>query len=135
MFTAFNIYHSCLPFHIFFWLSVVLLLFFNYYYVILYCFHLLSNFNKMIKIPQITDYPPEYLEFSIKDRDILRLFIVDTGLYRRLQFGYRKRSGPCKLRVKLPLVEERLDLIVRPELLSFTVVREYLDVLKPIIKS
>ena len=135
MFTAFNIYHSCLPFHIFFWLSVVLLLFFNYYYVILYCFHLLSNFNKMIKIPQITDYPPEYLEFSIKDRDILRLFIVDTGLYRRLQFGYIKRSGPCKLRVKLPLVEEWLDLIVRPELLSFTVVREYLDVLKPIIKS
>ena len=78
----------------------------------------------MIKIPYITDYPPEYLECSIQVQEILSLFIVHTGPYRWQQFGYRKRSGPCKLRVKLPLVEERLDLIVRPELPNFTIARE-----------
>ena len=78
----------------------------------------------MIQIPEITDYPPEYLECCIQDQDILSLFVVDTGPYRRQQFGYRKRSGPCKLRVKLPKVEERLDLIVRPELVNFTIGRE-----------
>ena len=90
-----------------------------------YCFHLLSNFKKMMQISSITDYPPEYLDCSVQDQDILSLFIVDTSPYRRQQFGYRKRSGPCKLRVKLPLVEERLDLIVRPDLLNFTFAREY----------
>lgn len=45
---------------------------------------------------------------------MLSLFTVDTGRYERQKFGYRKRTGPCKLTVQLPLVEERLSLIVRP---------------------
>ena len=44
---------------------------------------------------------------------MLSLFTVDTGRYERQKFGYRKRTGPCKLNVQLPLVEERLSLIVR----------------------
>ena len=44
---------------------------------------------------------------------MLSLFAVDTGPYKRQKFGYRKRTGPCKLTVQLPLVEERLNLIVR----------------------
>ena len=38
---------------------------------------------------------------------------MDTGPYRKDRVGYRKRTGPAKLLVKLPLVEERLDIIVR----------------------
>ena len=44
---------------------------------------------------------------------MLSLFAVDTGPYKRQKFGYRKRTGPCKLTVQLPLVEERLNSIVR----------------------
>ena len=43
----------------------------------------------------------------------MAIFEVDTGPYARAQFGYRKRTGAVKLKVKLPLVEERLQLIVR----------------------
>lgn len=53
------------------------------------------------------------------DKEILSLFKVYTGPYRRQKCGYRKRSGPCKLLVKMPLVEERLQLIVRTVLLNF----------------
>ena len=50
----------------------------------------------MTKISKITDYPPEYLERSIQDQNLLNLFIVDTGPYRWNRFGNRRRSGPCK---------------------------------------
>ena len=44
---------------------------------------------------------------------MLSLFTVDTGPYKRQKFGYRKRTGSCKLVVQLPLIEERLSLTLR----------------------
>ena len=38
---------------------------------------------------------------------------MDTGRYKKQKHGYRKRTGPSKLLVKLPLVEERLDEVVK----------------------
>ena len=48
-----------------------------------------------------------------RDQKLLALFQVDTGRYKKEKHGYRKRTGPCKLLVKLPLVEERLDEVVK----------------------
>ena len=62
---------------------------------------------------QISDYPDIYRECSVEDQKLLAIFTVDTGPYCRQQFGYRKRTAPVKLKVQLPLVEERLQLIVR----------------------
>ena len=62
---------------------------------------------------QIEDYPQNFLQCSVEDQKVLAIFEVDTGPYAREQFGYRKRTGAVKLKVKLPLVEERLQLIVR----------------------
>ena len=45
---------------------------------------------------------------------MLSLFTVDTDPYKSQNFGYRKRTAPCKPSVQLPLLEERLNLIVRP---------------------
>ena len=38
---------------------------------------------------------------------------MDTGPYRKHRVGYRKRTGPAKLVVKLSLVDERLHILVR----------------------
>ena len=62
---------------------------------------------------QIKDYPQNFLQCSVEEQKLLAIFEVDTGPYARAQFGYRKRTGVVKLKVKLPLVEERLQLIVR----------------------
>ena len=62
---------------------------------------------------QIKDYPQNFLQCSVEDQKVLAIFEVDTGPYAREQFGYRKRTGAVKVKVKLPLVEERLQLIVR----------------------
>ena len=63
---------------------------------------------------QISDYPDIYRECSIEDQKLLAIFTADTRPYcRQQQFGYRKRTAPVKLKVQLPLVEERLQLIVR----------------------
>ena len=67
---------------------------------------------------QISDYPDIYRECSIEDQKLLAIFTVDTGPYSRQQFGYRKRTAPVKLKVQLPLVEERLQLIVRTTIYS-----------------
>ena len=48
----------------------------------------------------------------------LAIFTVDTGPYSRHKFGYRKRTVPVKLKVQLPLVEERLQLIVKISIYS-----------------
>ena len=61
---------------------------------------------------QISDYPQEYLECTEEDQKLLALFEVDTGPYQKDKFGYRKRTAPLKLVVKLPFVEERLDELV-----------------------
>ena len=47
-----------------------------------------------------------------EDQKLLSLFEVDTGRYEKHQHGYRKRTGPCKLIVRTPLVEERINLLV-----------------------
>ena len=63
---------------------------------------------------QISDYPDIYRECSVEDQKLLAIFTADTRPYcRQQQFGYRKRTAPVKLKVQLPLVEERLQLIVR----------------------
>ena len=62
---------------------------------------------------QIKDYPQNFLQCSVEEQKLLAIFEVDTGPYARAQFGYRKRTEAVKLKVKLPLVEERLQLIVR----------------------
>ena len=62
--------------------------------------------------PYITDYPENIRKCSIDDQNLLALFQVDTGPYKREKFGYRKRTGPCKLIVKQPLVETRILLLV-----------------------
>ena len=62
---------------------------------------------------QIKDYPQNFLQCSVEEQKLLAIFEVDTGPYARAQFGYRKRTEVVKLKVKLPLVEERLQLIVR----------------------
>ena len=67
---------------------------------------------------QISDYPDIYRECSVEDQKLLAIFTVDTGPYCRQQFGYRKRTAPVKLKVQLPLVEERLQLIVRTSIYS-----------------
>ena len=62
---------------------------------------------------QINDYPQSYRECTVEDQKLLAIFTVDTGPYARQQYGYRKRTAAAKLKVQLPLVEERLQLIVR----------------------
>ena len=62
---------------------------------------------------QISDYPDTYCQCSVEDQKLLAIFTVNTGPYCRPQFGYRKRTVPVKLNIQLPLVEERLQLIVR----------------------
>ena len=62
---------------------------------------------------QISDYPEIYRECTVVDQKLLAIFKVDTGTYSRQQFGYRKRTAAAKLKVDLPLVEERLQLLVR----------------------
>ena len=61
---------------------------------------------------QITDFPAEYLSCTKVDQTLLSLFKVDTGRYEKLQYGYRKRTGPYKVIVPTPLVEERINLLV-----------------------
>ena len=76
-----------------------------------------NKFNTFVKSTiyyfQISDYPDIYRECSVEDQKLLAIFSVDTGPYCRHQFGYRKRTAAAKLKVQLPLVEERLQLIVR----------------------
>ena len=43
---------------------------------------------------------------------MLALFEVEIGSYKKEKCGYRKRTGPCKLLVKQPLVERRISLLV-----------------------
>ena len=62
---------------------------------------------------QISDCPGIYRQCTAKDEKLLAIFQVDTGLYSREQFGYEKRTGTVKLKVKNPLVEERLQLLVK----------------------
>lgn len=62
---------------------------------------------------QISDCPGIYRQCTAKDEKLLAIFEVDTGLYSREQFGYEKRTGTVKLKVKNPLVEERLQLLVK----------------------
>ena len=54
-----------------------------------------------------------YRQCSVVDQKLLSIFEVDMRPYQRQQYGYRKRTDPVKLRVKLPLVEECLNFIVR----------------------
>ena len=61
---------------------------------------------------QIKDYPPNFLQCSVEEQKVLAIFEVDTGPYAREQFVYRKRTGAVKVNAKLPLVEERLQLVV-----------------------
>ena len=79
---------------------------------------------------QISDYPDIYRQCSVEDQKLLAIFTVDTGPYCRQQFGYRKRTAPVKLKVQLPLVEERLQLIVRITIYScycFTILLKLLS--------
>ena len=62
---------------------------------------------------QISDYPEIYRQCTVEDQKLLSIFKVDTGPYSRHKFGYRKRTAAVKLKVELPLVEERLQLLVR----------------------
>lgn len=62
---------------------------------------------------QISDCPGIYRQCTAKDEKLLAIFEVDTGLYSREQFGYEKRTGTVKLKVKNPLVEARLQLLVK----------------------
>ena len=62
---------------------------------------------------QISDYPQEYLECTEEYQKLLALFQVDTGPYQKDKFGYRERTAPSKLVVKLPLLEERLDELIK----------------------
>ena len=62
---------------------------------------------------QISDCPGICRQCTAKDKKLLAIFEVDTGLYSREQFGYEKRTGTVKLKVKNPLVEERLQLLVK----------------------
>ena len=62
---------------------------------------------------QIKDYPQNFLQCNVKEQKVVAIFEVGTEPYAREQFGYRKRTGAVKLKVKLPMVEERLQLIVR----------------------
>lgn len=62
---------------------------------------------------QIKDYTQNFLQSSVEEQKVLATFAVDTGPYTREQFGYRKRTGTVKLKLTLPLVEERLQFIVR----------------------
>ena len=62
---------------------------------------------------QIKDYPENFLQCSVEEQKVLAIFEVDTGPYAREQFGYRKKTGAVKLKVKLPIVQERPQLIVR----------------------
>ena len=62
---------------------------------------------------QISDYPDLFLKCTKQDQTILSISYVDTGPYKRPKCGYRKCTQPVKLVVKLPLVEERLNLLVR----------------------
>ena len=68
---------------------------------------------------QISDYPDIYRQCSVEDQKLLAIFTVDTGPYCRQQFRYRKRTAPVKLKVQLPLVDERLQLIVRIAIYSY----------------
>ena len=55
------------------------------------------------------DYSQHVLQCSVEDQKLFGKFDAHTRPYVREQFGYRKRTG----QVKLPLVEERLQFIVR----------------------
>ena len=61
----------------------------------------------------ISDYQPEYLQCSQDDQKLVALLQVDNEPYKNPKHGYRKRNGPSKLLVKLPLVEESLDEVVK----------------------
>ena len=62
---------------------------------------------------QISDYPDIYRECTVEDQKVLAICKVDTDLYSRPQFGYRTRTVAAKLKVEFPLVEKRLQLLVR----------------------
>ena len=62
---------------------------------------------------QISDYPDLLLQCTKQDQIILSIFYVDTGPYKRPKCGYRKRTQPVKLVIKLPIVEERLNVLVK----------------------
>ena len=70
-----------------------------------------KKFVNVILFPQITDYP-DNIRCSVEDRNLLALFEVDTGPYKKEKCGYRKRTGPYKLLVKQPLVETAISLLV-----------------------
>ena len=59
------------------------------------------------------DYPENFLQSTVNDQKLLATFEVDTGSYAREQFVCKKRTGTVKLKVKLPLVEEWLQFILR----------------------
>ena len=50
---------------------------------------------------------------SIEDQNLLALSEVDTGPYQKQKYGYRKRTGLCKLVVKQPFVETKIPSLVR----------------------
>ena len=80
--------------------------------------NVIQNLNAMLSKTdwyffQISGYPEIYLQCTVDDQKLLSIFEVDTGPYWRQKFSYRKRTAPVKVRVKLPLVEERLHFIVR----------------------
>ena len=62
---------------------------------------------------RISDCPGIYRQCTVKDEKLLAIFEVDTGPYSREQFGYKKRGRSVKLKVKNPLVEARLQLLVK----------------------
>ena len=70
-------------------------------------------FTTIIIFSQITDYSDLYKQCTIHDQNLLSIFHVDSGAYRRHKCGYRKRTAPVKLLVKKPLAEECIQVIVR----------------------
>ena len=67
---------------------------------------------------QISDYPEDYLHCNEEDQELLALFKVGTKPHKKEKYGYRKRTGPSKLEVKLPLIEEKINLVVNWTLFS-----------------
>jgi len=59
-------------------------------------------------VPKVSDFD---VGWKSSFQDALRLFRVETGTFSKPPHGYRKRTGPIRLCVVLPLPEERIALI------------------------
>ena len=73
------------------------------------------TYNKLINVilfSYITDYPDNIRRCSVEDQNLLALFKVDMGPYKKEKCGYRKRRGPYKLLVKQALIETKISLLV-----------------------